>query len=91
MFGVCCEALPSQLNYLIDEAGDVGKGANCTFLMKLGTLFCLMKKLKTWQHPNQQEFKQLREMVIAVKRTQMQHQLLQKEAGSRPVAKGVRP
>ena len=29
MFGVCCEALPSQLNYLIDEAVDVGKGANC--------------------------------------------------------------
>ena len=28
IFGVCCEAIPRQINYLIDEAIDVGKGAN---------------------------------------------------------------
>ena len=28
IFGVCCEALPWQVNYLIDEASDTGKGAN---------------------------------------------------------------
>lgn len=30
LFGVCCEAKAYQVNYLIDEADDVGKGANCT-------------------------------------------------------------
>ena len=28
VFGVCCEAIPRQVNYLIDEASDTGKGAN---------------------------------------------------------------
>ena len=28
IFGVCCEGLPHQINYLIDEASDTGKGAN---------------------------------------------------------------
>ena len=28
LFGVCCEALPQQINYLIDEAVVVGKGSN---------------------------------------------------------------
>ena len=28
MFGVCCEAIPRQVNFLADEAGDCGKGAN---------------------------------------------------------------
>ena len=28
LFGVCCEAVPRQINYLIDEAFDTGKGAN---------------------------------------------------------------
>ncbi len=28
VFGVCCDALPRQVNYLIDEASDTGKGAN---------------------------------------------------------------
>jgi len=28
IFGVMCEALPRQVNYLIDKASDVGKGAN---------------------------------------------------------------
>ena len=28
IFGVCCEAIPQQVNYLIDEKGDTGKGAN---------------------------------------------------------------
>ena len=28
IFGVCCEAIPRQINYLIDEACDTGKGAN---------------------------------------------------------------
>ena len=30
VFGVCCEPTSTQLNYLIDEADDVGKGANAT-------------------------------------------------------------
>ena len=28
LFGVCCEARAYQVNYLIDEGDDVGKGAN---------------------------------------------------------------
>lgn len=28
IFGVCCEGIPRQVNYLIDEASDSGKGAN---------------------------------------------------------------
>ena len=28
IFGICCEAIPRQINYLIDEAVDVGKGSN---------------------------------------------------------------
>ena len=28
LFGVCCEALPRQITYLIDEASDTGKGSN---------------------------------------------------------------
>lgn len=30
IFGVMCEAVPWQVNYLIDEASEVGKGANTT-------------------------------------------------------------
>ena len=30
ILGVMCEAVPKQVNYLIDEASDVGKGANTT-------------------------------------------------------------
>ena len=30
IFGVSCEAVPRQINYLIDEAGAFGKGANAT-------------------------------------------------------------
>ena len=29
IFGICCEAIPRQINYLTDEAVDCGKGANC--------------------------------------------------------------
>ena len=28
IFGVCCEGIPRQINYLVDEAADTGKGAN---------------------------------------------------------------
>lgn len=28
VFGVNCEAVPRQINFLTDEAGDCGKGAN---------------------------------------------------------------
>ena len=28
VFGVCCEGIPRQTNYLIDESMDTGKGAN---------------------------------------------------------------
>uniref|UniRef100_A0A1X7T5Z3 CCHC-type domain-containing protein n=1 Tax=Amphimedon queenslandica TaxID=400682 RepID=A0A1X7T5Z3_AMPQE len=28
IFGVCCEAIPQQVNFLIDESFDTGKGAN---------------------------------------------------------------
>ena len=30
LFGICSESLPKQVNYLIDEAGLTGKGANET-------------------------------------------------------------
>ena len=30
IFGVMCEAVPRQVNYLIDEAAVCGKGANAT-------------------------------------------------------------
>ncbi|XP_022777507.1 uncharacterized protein LOC111318922 [Stylophora pistillata] len=30
IFGVMCKAIPRQVNYLIEEASDVGKGANTT-------------------------------------------------------------
>lgn len=30
IFGVCCESLPRQVNFVIDEAGSAGKGANAT-------------------------------------------------------------
>ena len=33
LFGVCCEALPRQVTYLIDEATDTGKGANTIISM----------------------------------------------------------
>ena len=33
IFGVCCEAIPRQINYLIDEAVDIGKGANAVVSM----------------------------------------------------------
>ena len=33
IFGVCCEAVPQQLNYVIDEAADTGKGANAVISM----------------------------------------------------------
>ena len=28
IFGVACEGIPRQINFLSDEAGDCGKGAN---------------------------------------------------------------
>ena len=33
IFGVCCEAIPRQINYLIDEAVDMGKGSNAIVSM----------------------------------------------------------
>lgn len=33
LFGVCCEASSFQVNYLIDEADDIGKGADATVSM----------------------------------------------------------
>ena len=33
IFGVCCEALPRQINFMIDEASDTGKGANTVVSM----------------------------------------------------------
>ena len=30
LFGICCEGLPRQINYLIDESVSTGKGANAT-------------------------------------------------------------
>ena len=32
LFGVCCEGIPRQINYLIDEAVACGKGANSTII-----------------------------------------------------------
>ena len=33
IFGVCCEAIPCQSNFLIDETLDMGKGANSVISM----------------------------------------------------------
>ena len=33
IFGVCCAALPQQVNFLINEAFDTGKGANAVISM----------------------------------------------------------
>ena len=33
LFGICCEAIPRQVNFIIDEASDVGKGANTVVSM----------------------------------------------------------
>ncbi len=33
IFVVCCEAIPRHINYLIDEAFDMGKGANAIVSM----------------------------------------------------------
>ena len=35
VFGVSCEPTSSQVNYLIDEGDDIGKGANATFSLLL--------------------------------------------------------
>ena len=37
--GVCCEALPWQINYLVDEADFTGKGANETRISYLHHFF----------------------------------------------------
>ncbi|GFO33240.1 hypothetical protein PoB_005974500 [Plakobranchus ocellatus] len=33
LFGICCEAFSSQINFLIDESVDVGKGVNAVVSM----------------------------------------------------------
>ena len=33
IFGVCCEAIPQQVNFLSDEASDTGKGTNTVVSM----------------------------------------------------------
>ena len=33
IFGVCCKAIPRQVNFVIDEASDTGKGANTVVSM----------------------------------------------------------
>ena len=33
IFGICCEAIPRQVNFIIDEASDTGKGANTVVSM----------------------------------------------------------
>ena len=40
LFGVCCEAIPQHINYLIDEAMDVGKGSNAIVSMLHHFLRC---------------------------------------------------
>uniref|UniRef100_A0A1X7U4Z2 Uncharacterized protein n=1 Tax=Amphimedon queenslandica TaxID=400682 RepID=A0A1X7U4Z2_AMPQE len=35
IFGVCCEAIPQQVNFLIEESFDTGKGANPVICMYL--------------------------------------------------------
>ena len=38
LFGVCCEAFPRQVTYLVDEAMDTGMGANTVSAMSITTL-----------------------------------------------------
>ena len=43
---VCCKAIPCQINYLIDEAVDVGKGCNAIISMKYMGLASVMSTSK---------------------------------------------
>ena len=38
VFGICCETTPRQINFLTDESGEIGKGAN-TVISKLHFFF----------------------------------------------------
>ena len=38
VFGICCETIPRQINFLTDESGEIGKGAN-TVISKLHFFF----------------------------------------------------
>ena len=38
LFGICCEAIPRQVNYIVDEASDAGKGANTVRCQHAGLL-----------------------------------------------------
>ena len=48
VFGVACEALPCQINFLTDEAGDCGKGANIV-ISRLTATF-LSYSSAQWKH-----------------------------------------
>ena len=39
IFGVCCEAIPRQVNFLVDEAVRTGKEANSTISLASSLLF----------------------------------------------------
>ena len=47
LFGVCCEAIPRQVNCLIDEASDTGKASNTVIAHGDITAF----RAKTWSLP----------------------------------------
>ena len=49
IFGVCCKGLPRQINYLIDEASDTGKGAN-TIISMLHIFFAVHSFGETTVH-----------------------------------------
>ena len=49
IFGICCEGIPLQRNYLIDEAVDCGKGGNsiCSMIHHFFELHGLHEKMYT--------------------------------------------
>ena len=49
IFGVCCESIPRQINYLIDEASDTGKGSN-TIISMLHHFFAVLGLGETMVH-----------------------------------------
>lgn len=42
IFGICCEAIPRQINYLIDEACDTGKGSTPSLAYSITSSKCMV-------------------------------------------------
>uniref|UniRef100_A0A1X7V5R2 Uncharacterized protein n=1 Tax=Amphimedon queenslandica TaxID=400682 RepID=A0A1X7V5R2_AMPQE len=76
IFGVCCEAIPQQVNFLINESFDTGKGANPVINMlntKFSPDWCfglLKQKFRIAEVDSLDDFVQVVEQSSAVKKAQ---------------------